>query len=323
MRRSDRLTGILIALQGRQRTAADLAARFEVTRRTILRDLDALGELGVPVVAVAGRNGGFRIAEGFWLPPMQFTREEASAILLALDHLADADASPLGTAHRTAIDKVRAALGPALSAEVERGLASLAIERSHDPVDPATLDLLRDAVERESWLRITYAGTPESSERVILPRSVQLAGGRWYVDAADSLREEWRRFRVSRIASAHRCGPPANAAATLAATERFDGGYHAETNPHIEIRLTAKGIAMAADHPDFRNHLTGDTIAFHCPANEIPYYARELIRFGPEASIREPTELRTYVTGHLGALLAHHASPGQDDRDDSWVNHLA
>jgi predicted DNA-binding transcriptional regulator YafY len=314
MRRSDRLTGILIALQGRQRTAADLAARFEVTRRTILRDIDALAELGVPVVAIPGRNGGFRIAEGFWLPPMQFTREEASVVLLALDHLADADASPLGAAHRTAIDKVRAALGPTLAAEVERGLATLAVERGHDPVDPATLDLLRDAVERESWLRITYAGTPEPSERVILPRGVQLAGGRWYVDAADSLREEWRRFRVSRIAAAYRCGPPANAAATLAATERLDdgGGYHAETNPRIVVALTARGIAMATDHPDFRNHLVADTIDFRCPASEIPYYGRELLRFGPEAAILEPPELRSFVTDHLASLLAHHRQPPDD-----------
>src|SRR5690349_2532406 len=99
MRRSDRLTGILIALQGRQHTAAELATRFEVTRRTIMRDIDALGELGVPIVAVTGRKGGFRIAEGFWLPPMQFTRGEASVVLLALDHLADVETSPFGNAH--------------------------------------------------------------------------------------------------------------------------------------------------------------------------------------------------------------------------------
>ena len=308
MRRTDRLTGLLIALQGRQRTAAELAARFEVTRRTILRDIDALGELGVPIVALPGRNGGFRIAEGFWLPPMQFTRDEASVVLLALDHLADAAASPLGTAHQSALDKVRAALGPTLAAEVEHGLASLAIERSHDPVDPAILGLLRDAVERGSWLQITYAGASGPSERVVLPRSVQLAGGRWYVDAADSLRAEWRRFRASRIRSAHRCGPPDNAAATLAATERLGSGdhYHAATNPLVVVRLTAKGVAQAADHAEFRHHLAGDTIAFHCPSSELPYYGRELLGFGKEAAVLAPPELRIFITGHLNELLAHH-----------------
>lgn len=305
MRRSDRLTGILIALQGRQRTAADLASQFEVTRRTILRDIDALGELGVPVVAVAGRNGGFRIAEGFWLPPMQFTREEASVVLIALDHLADAERSPMGTAHRTAIDKVRAALGPTLAAEVTEGLSSLTVDRGHDPVDPAILDILRDAITRESWLRITYAGTSGSSDRVILPRSVQLSGGRWYVDAADSLRENWRRFRVSRITAARRCSTPANAATTIAATERFND-YHATRNPEIVVLLTTQGMMLATDHPDFRQHLDGDHIRFRCPASELPYYGRELLRFGSNATILDPPELLQIVRGELALLTTHH-----------------
>jgi predicted DNA-binding transcriptional regulator YafY len=305
MRRSDRLTGILIALQGRQRTAADLAAQFEVTRRTILRDIDALCELGVPIVAIPGRNGGFRIAAGFWLPPMQFSREEASVVLLALDHLADAERSPLGTAHRSAIDKVRAALGPTLAAEVAEGLSSLSVDRGHDPVDPATLDILRNAVARESWLQITYAGPSESRERVILPRIVHLSGGRWYVDAADSLREDWRRFRVSRITAIRRCGAPANAASTITAAERFSD-YHAAKNPEIAVRLTAQGRTLAADHPDFRKHLDGDQIVFRCPASELPYYARELLQFGPNATILVPPELLQIVRSHLALLTEHH-----------------
>lgn len=312
MRRSDRLTGILIALQGRQRTAADLATHFEVTRRTILRDLDALGELGVPIVAVTGRNGGFRIAEGFWLPPTQFTHAEASVVLLALDHLADADRSPLGSAHRTAIDKVRAALGPTLAADVTESLATLAVDRHHDPVEPATLDLLRDAIARESWLQITYAGPSNTSERTILPRSLQLSDGRWYVDAADSLKESWRRFRVSRIAAAHRCGVPANAATTIAATERF-GDYHAQTNPEIVVTLTAQGRVFAADHPDFRTHLDGDRIHFRCPASELPYYARELLRFGTNATVLAPPELRNYIQADLARLIGHHMHHEDDD----------
>ncbi|MGC4189935.1 MAG: WYL domain-containing protein [Thermomicrobiales bacterium] len=127
------------------------------------------------------------------------------------------------------------------------------------------------------------------------------------------MREEWRRFRVSRIIAARRCGPPANAKVMLAATEQFDGGYHAKANPLIEIQLTAKGVAMAADHPDFRHHLSGNTLAFHCPRNELPYYGRELIRFGPEITILSPPELRTFVTTHLADLLAHHTGTPEPD----------
>ncbi len=82
MNRTDRLLGILVELQARgQLTSRQLAARFEVAPRTILRDLDALGELGVPLVALHGRGGGYRLLEGFFLPPQVFTPGEAAALL--------------------------------------------------------------------------------------------------------------------------------------------------------------------------------------------------------------------------------------------------
>ena len=77
MNRTDRLTGIWLALQAGRTTAAELATRFEVSRRTILRDVDALSQIGVPVVALPGATGGYEIAEGFWLALLQ----------LAADHL--------------------------------------------------------------------------------------------------------------------------------------------------------------------------------------------------------------------------------------------
>jgi predicted DNA-binding transcriptional regulator YafY len=70
MNRTDRLTGIILALRGGRQTAAQLATRFEVSRRTILRDVAALGEIGVPVVGSSGAGGGFELADGYWLPPL-------------------------------------------------------------------------------------------------------------------------------------------------------------------------------------------------------------------------------------------------------------
>ena len=68
MNRSDRMTGILLALQGGRKTAAQLADRFEVSRRTILRDIDVLCEIGVPVISLSGSSGGYELAAGFWMP---------------------------------------------------------------------------------------------------------------------------------------------------------------------------------------------------------------------------------------------------------------
>ena len=65
MNRTDRLTGIILALQRGRQTAAQLADRFEVSRRTILRDIDALAQIGVPVVSLPGAGGGLALAEGY------------------------------------------------------------------------------------------------------------------------------------------------------------------------------------------------------------------------------------------------------------------
>ncbi|MEA2593887.1 MAG: hypothetical protein QOF01_356, partial [Thermomicrobiales bacterium] len=83
MNRTDRLTGIILALQNRRQTAAQLADRFEVSRRTILRDVDALSQIGVPIVALPGAGGGLELADNFWLQPIHLTSAEAAALLLA------------------------------------------------------------------------------------------------------------------------------------------------------------------------------------------------------------------------------------------------
>ena len=119
MNRTDRLTGIILALRGGRRTAAELAARFEVSRRTILRDVAALGEIGVPVVAAPGAGGGLELADGYWLPPLQLSSDEATLLLLALGALGEATGSPFGEKRRTVEEKRRAALRPEVTREAE------------------------------------------------------------------------------------------------------------------------------------------------------------------------------------------------------------
>src|SRR5687768_16722034 len=85
MNRFDRALGILLHLRSGERcSAAALAARFEVSARTIYRDLDVLSALGVPVYAERGRGGGIRLMPGYFLPPITFSTEEAVSLVLAV-----------------------------------------------------------------------------------------------------------------------------------------------------------------------------------------------------------------------------------------------
>src|SRR4051794_36313826 len=99
MQRSDRLLAVLLQLRaGKAVTAAELAARLEVSVRTVYRDMDALSSLGVPVYAEKGPRGGFRLLEGYFLPAIAFTRDEAVALVLALTALRSLRVRPFDAA---------------------------------------------------------------------------------------------------------------------------------------------------------------------------------------------------------------------------------
>jgi predicted DNA-binding transcriptional regulator YafY len=86
LNRTDRLLAIVLELQarGRQR-AEDLAATFEISKRTIYRDMLALGEAGVPLISTPGH--GYTLMQGYFLPPLSFTTEEATMLLLGSDYI--------------------------------------------------------------------------------------------------------------------------------------------------------------------------------------------------------------------------------------------
>jgi predicted DNA-binding transcriptional regulator YafY len=115
LHRSDRLLGIMLQLsQGGQVSARELAERFEVSLRTIYRDIDALGELGVPVYAETGRNGGFRLLEGYFLPPVMFSEGEAISIILGAALLRSLRVHPFASRLDAAEEKLLAAVPPRL-----------------------------------------------------------------------------------------------------------------------------------------------------------------------------------------------------------------
>lgn len=310
MNRIDRLTGILIRLQGRPQTAAQLADRFEISQRTILRDIDALSQIGVPIVATPGRNGGYRIADGFWLPPLHLTPDEATVLLLALDHLGDDACSPLGIPHRTVLEKVRSTLPPATQTAVESRLRFVRVQRDTVSPSAAMLARMRAFLERGQWVEIAYAGVTGPSVRAILPSLVYVVSGRWYARAIDARRSAVRHFRIDRIESARPVSTPVNADSIIQQATTDSRAYADETHPQVRARLTPKGLVVALDHPDLRDTVVpGDGIPrliFRCPPTELPYYGRELIRLGRDVQVEAPAELKRWMSAYLRKLLLHH-----------------
>ena len=305
MHRSTRMTGILIALQAQPRTAQALADRFEVSRRTILRDIEELMQLGVPIEARTGPGGGYAIPRTWWLAPMQLTEDEVLTLLFALDHLGESEDGPWPESHRGLVEKLRSALGPGA---LDRALADPTRPQvAAHPVTPApaTLAMVRTAIAREEWLRVDYRGGSAPGERQIKPLSLHVTDGRWLVHGIDARTAEVRHFRLDRMEDARRCLDPADAA-TIVAKAMARPNYHAPEHPEVVLRFTEQGRLLALDHPDFRAHLDGDEARFRCPPAELPFYGRELVRFGAEVEVLGPPELRAWLRERLEALRLHH-----------------
>ncbi|MCX4747829.1 WYL domain-containing protein [Kitasatospora sp. NBC_01287] len=225
MNRTARLYALVEELRAaapRPVTVAALAARFEVSARTVQRDLQALMETGVPVRATTGRGGGWSIDPAMTLPPVRFTADEASALVAAL---AAADASaPYAGAARTAAQKIAASMtGPATVAAQELAARIVTLPaRTAQPVRAAVERALTDG----TVLRLSYADAAgRESERVVEPAGLLTADGKWYLIAWCRTRRAGRGFRLDRITAATPTAeqaPPHDLAALLAGSSAAD-----------------------------------------------------------------------------------------------------
>ncbi|SDG34047.1 HTH domain-containing protein [Sinosporangium album] len=216
MNRTDRLYALveeLRAISPRCRSARELAVRFDVSKRTIERDIAALQASGVPIYAEPGRRGGYCLDKTMSLPPLNFTPAEAVAIAVALGR---AGGQPFARHARSALRKVVAAM-PAPDGERARELAArvrlLDPEPQEgaraDPVPPdAVARAIEDALLRRQVLRISYTDRKgEPTSRDIEPAVfIGGVGGYWYLVGWCRLRDDVRVFRLDRIAAAEPTG---------------------------------------------------------------------------------------------------------------------
>jgi predicted DNA-binding transcriptional regulator YafY len=208
--RTDRLYALVEELRAfapRPRTAHQLAQRFEVSVRTIERDLNALLQAGVPIYSTPGPGGGYAIDKSHTLPPVNFTAAEATALAIALSR---PGASPLAEALRSAVRKVVGTM-PAAQAEAARRLAGRVHLLSHDSDSRlATARIIEDAVVRSEVVEIGYEDQRgEATTRQVEPLALVGWGQAWYVVGHCRLRDGQRAFRLDRIRAARLTGEPA------------------------------------------------------------------------------------------------------------------
>lgn len=212
MNRTDRLYALveeLRAVAPRARTARQLAHRFEVSIRTVERDISALQQAGVPIWASPGPGGGYTIDPALTLPPVNFTPSEALALAVALSR---AGPMPFAGAARTGLHKLVAAMSGSAASQARDLADRVWLIAPDGPAMPGPSAVVERAVLEREVLEIEYedvAGTV--SHREIEP--VGFVGGdrHWYLVAWCRLRADGRSFRVDRIRAVRATGEAAPA----------------------------------------------------------------------------------------------------------------
>jgi predicted DNA-binding transcriptional regulator YafY len=204
MNRVDRLMGYLLLFQSRGlMRAQDFAQQFEISERTVYRDIQALCEVGVPIMAMPGE--GYRLMEGYYLPPITFSPEEARALYLAISMLAGL-ASPglTQSAALAALEKVRAALPAATLRQVEALQAIInfyAFPGLALNFDDKTFLTLQEAIHQRRVVHLRYHAlhTNEVTERDVEPVALVMLDKAWFLRGYCRLREDVRTFRLDRV----------------------------------------------------------------------------------------------------------------------------
>src|SRR5688500_1353078 len=202
MNRIDRLFAILLTLQHKRRLRAqDLARQFEVSKRTIYRDMSALNQMGIPIAALPGE--GFELVEGYYLPPLMFTEYEAVALLLGSRLLTQQSAGSFARSADSALAKIKVALPNQVRARSEAltSIIGFITPKAKFDLDDPQLLLIQNAIQEQRVLHLHYRGfqKEEVTERDVEPHQLFYADGVWYLEAYCRSRKGMRDFRLSRM----------------------------------------------------------------------------------------------------------------------------
>ena len=309
-----RVLAVLELLQSHaQISGAELASRVEVDRRTLRRYISMLEEMGIPITTEQGRYGGYRLVPGYKLPPMMFTDEEAQALslgLIAARGLGLADAAP-------AIESVQAKLDRVLPNAPKRTIAALresvALQTGDARVNADTklLRVLSESAQTRRSSSMSYrAADGALTTRDFDVYGLVYRGGRWYVVGFCHLRTGLRTLRLDRVAQADVTTRP------FKRPEGFDASEYLTRAMATLPRAIAVEILLLTDLATAKRELhptaglpeaCAEGVLLKGSADELDWYARELMRLPFKFEVRSPTALKQMLAKLAKELHAQFA----------------
>ncbi len=315
MNRIDRLTAILIQLQSKPLVRAqEIADRFDISLRTVYRDIRALEEAGVPLIGEAG--SGYSLMEGYRLPPVMFTPAEARAFLAAEKLIGKLTDSGMHSQYQSALFKVKAVLRHSEKTALNM-LEEQILTRSFLPAADETsardhLQPILGAISGKRLIRMTYHAISRHRAEVrrIEPVGIYLADTHWYLVAFCQLRNDYRNFRTDRITELAvlpemipRVHPPFK---TL--MKQFSRDREKKSAQEIVIRIEKDIYKHFGTQKYYMGYVseseTEQFIEMHFLCTSLEGFARWFMLFGDRAEIVRPDSLKKRISELLSETAA-------------------
>lgn len=294
-------------------SGAALARRLEVEPRSVRRYITMLQDMGIPIEAVRGPGGGYQLRPGFKLPPLLFTEEEATAIVLGLLSAAWLEVSQSSVAVEGALAKVLRVL-PLRARERLHAMSLHVVVSSHgsdERPDAATVLDLSEAIHLRRRITINYhSQQDERTHRTVDPYGLAGWWGYWYLAGYCHLRKDYRLFRLDRLQGMQVL------AETFARAEDFD----LQTYVHDQLgrtifRYCIQVVFHAPLHTVQQKVNSGygtltetpDGVLFETDYGDLAGVARYLITRNLPFEVREPAELREELL-HIAEQITRSAA---------------
>ena len=304
MNKLDRVSAILVRLQSRRIvTAQQMAEQFNVSLRTIYRDIRVLEESGVPVVGSAGY--GYSLMEGYRLPPLMFTTEEAISFLMAekiVSSQADRDSYDL---YRSGMDKIRAVLRETekdILKDIDDLIQTGERHYIRPPQPPNVLHPLLQCIIKKKRAEMEYHANynQEISRRIIEPVGIVYMNESesWYILAYCLLRNDYRTFKISRVREIRSLDTQFQH--THPGLKDLMKNIYPDNriyNVHLKVEKSALGkIAIGKYvHGLFQEEIDGDYVVQRYLTHSLEHFGRWFLSFADKAKIIEPEELKQIV----------------------------
>ena len=315
MNRIDRLTAMLIHLQSKRVVRAEeMADRFEISLRTVYRDVKALMEAGVPIGSEAGK--GYFIVDGYHLPPVMFTQDEASAMLLAGKFVEKMSDKSVRKAFESAMFKIKAVMSETekdhldhLQSHIEVYVSSRSVQNQEEFPDHFITEIQR-AVVKKQVLKLDYISNQEAlTQREVEPIGLFYYSGAWHLIAWCRMRNGYRDFRADRIKALVNTSKNFEGRNLLSLQEYFQSMFQSNQGlVRAVITFDKDALHGRPIYGSISQTDIGTKVRAEFMMDSPNHMARWLMMFGSAATVEEPESLKNKVIELIDELQSHYNS---------------